>query len=54
LIREYAKRILAVVVIAVLILSPMMLLIDVERFAPVVMLVWLLSAAYFVFVKLKT
>ena len=46
-----AKRILAVVLILVILLSPFLLLIDFDRFIPVVLTVWLLLAAYFDFVK---
>jgi general stress protein CsbA len=45
------KRILAVAVMLVVLLSPFLLLVDFDRFIPVVLTVWLLSAAYFVFIK---
>jgi hypothetical protein len=46
-----AKKILAIVLILVVLLSPFLLLIDFDRFIPVVLTVWLLSAAYFIFIK---
>jgi len=45
------KKILAIVLILVVLLSPFLLLIDFDRFIPVVLTVWLLSAAYFIFIK---
>ncbi|MBN2346247.1 MAG: hypothetical protein JXO51_07630 [Candidatus Aminicenantes bacterium] len=42
---------MAVVVILVVFFSPFLLLIDLERFIPLVLTVWLLSAVYFVFIR---
>jgi hypothetical protein len=39
------------VLILVVLFSPFLLLIDFDRFIPVVLTVWLLCAAYFVFIK---
>jgi hypothetical protein len=41
----------AIAAIAVIFLSPLLLIIDLKRFTPFVLTVWLLSAVYFVFVK---
>jgi hypothetical protein len=46
-----AKRLLAAAAILVVLLSPFLLLVDFDRYVPLVLAVWLLSAAYFVFVK---
>ncbi len=48
-----AKKAAAIVAVGVLVFSPALLFIDVDRFSPVVLTIWLLSAAYFVFVKQK-
>lgn len=48
-----AKKILAIVLILVVLLAPFLLLIDFNGFIPVVLTVWLLSAAYFVFIKTR-
>lgn len=49
-----AKRTLAAAAIMVVLLAPFLLLVDFDRFIPVVLTVWLLSAAYFVFIKSRT
>ena len=49
--RKWLKRISALAVILVVFLAPFLLLIDFERFVPVVLTVWLLSAVYFIFIK---
>lgn len=46
-----AKRFLAAAVILVVLFSPFLLLVDFNRYMPPVLTVWLLSAAYFVFIK---
>lgn len=46
-----AKRVLAAAAILVVLFSPFLLLVDFDRYIPSVLAVWLLSAAYFVFIK---
>lgn len=52
--KPLAKRILAAAAIAVILLSPFLLLVDFERFIPAVLVVWLLSAVYFIFIKSRS
>ncbi len=47
------KKILAVVVILVLIFSPYLLVLDFRKYLPFVVTVWIISAAYYMFVKSK-
>jgi len=51
LFKKLAKRISAIAVIALIFFSPFLLLIDLDKFIPWVLTVWLLSAVYFVFIK---
>lgn len=51
MLKALIKKILAVAVIAVVLFAPFLLLVDIERYIPVVLTVWLLSAVYFVFIK---
>ena len=44
---------LAVVVILVLIFSPYLLIPDLKKYSPFVVTVWIISAAYYMFVKSK-
>lgn len=46
-------KVLAVVVILVLIFSPYLLIVDLEEYSPFVVTVWIISAAYYMFVKSK-
>ncbi len=46
-------KVLAVVVILVLIFSPYLLIVDMEEYSPFVVTVWIISAAYYMFVKSK-
>ncbi len=36
-----------------LVFSPFLLLIDLNRFLPIVLFIWMLSVSYFLFIKLK-
>lgn len=45
------KRVLAVAAILAVLFAPFLLLVDFDRYLPPVLTVWLLSAAYFVFIK---
>ena len=45
------KRVLAGATILVVLFAPFLLLVDFDRYLPPVLTVWLLSAAYFVFIK---
>ena len=46
-------RIVVVATIIVLIATPYLLVIDIKRFTPVVLLVWIFSLTYFLFIKKK-
>lgn len=46
-------KILAVVAIVVIIFSPYLLILDFEKYLPFVITVWVISAAYFMFVKVR-
>jgi hypothetical protein len=46
-------RIVVVITILVLIATPYLLVIDIKRFTPVVLLVWIFSLTYFLFIKKK-
>jgi len=46
-------RILVVVISTVLIFSPFLLVIDMDKFLPVFLLIWMLSVSYFLFIVLK-
>jgi len=52
--KALARRFLAAAAIAVILLSPFLLLVDFERFIPAVLIVWLLSAVYFIFIKSRS
>ena len=52
-IKKVSIKVLAVVVILVLIFSPYLLIIDLEEYSPFVVTVWIISAAYYMFVKSK-
>lgn len=47
------RMIFAVVVIGMLVFSPFLLVIDYKRFGPFVLLFWVMSIAYFLFLKKK-
>jgi hypothetical protein len=47
------KKVLAVVTIVVLIFSPYLLILDWKVYLPFVVTVWIISAAYYMFVKAK-
>jgi hypothetical protein len=49
--KKYMIRIVAVVVILVIILSPYLLIIDFERNAPFVVMVWIVSIAYYLLIR---
>ncbi len=51
--KKYVKRILAVVVILLLAFSPYLLLVDFEKFSPIVVMIWVLSVVYYIFVRKK-
>lgn len=46
-------RILAVIVIIVLVFSPLLLILNFEKYSPFVVTVWVVSALYYLFVKSK-
>lgn len=52
-IKKVFIKVLAVVVILVLIFSPYLLIVDLEEYSPFVVTVWIISAAYYMFVKSK-
>jgi hypothetical protein len=49
--KKYIMRIIAVIVILVIVLSPYLLIIDFERNAPFVVMVWIISIAYYLLVR---
>lgn len=49
--KTFLKKISAVGLILLIVLSPFFLIIDFVSYSPLVLTVWLLSAAYYVFVK---
>jgi hypothetical protein len=51
LLKKLVKKTSAVAAILLIFFSPFLLLIDFEKFVPLVLTIWLLSAVYFVFVK---
>jgi hypothetical protein len=54
LFKKFAKKVLAITVILLVLFSPFLLLVDFARYIPVVLTVWLLSAVYFVFIKSRS
>jgi hypothetical protein len=54
LFKKFAKKVLAIAVILLVLFSPFLLLVDFARYIPVVLTVWLLSAVYFVFIKSRS
>jgi hypothetical protein len=52
-IKKVFIKVLAVVVILVLIFSPYLLILDLKKYTPFVVTVWIISAAYYMFVKSK-
>jgi hypothetical protein len=54
LVKKFAKQVLAIAVILLVLFAPFLLLVDFARFIPVVLTVWLLSAVYFVFIKSRS
>ena len=49
--RALIIRVLVLVVIVVIVFSPLLLVVDYERFSPFVLLIWLVSIAYYLLVK---
>jgi hypothetical protein len=45
------KKISAIVLIVLILISPYFLIIDFATYSPLVLTIWMLSAAYYVFVK---
>lgn len=41
----------AIILILIILISPYLLIIDFARYSPIILSVWLMSAAYYVFVK---
>ncbi len=46
-------KIVVVIIIVVLVFTPFLLIIDFDRYLPIVGFVWMLSVSYFIFVKTK-
>jgi len=46
-------KIIVAAVSIILIFSPFLLLIDLNRFLPIVVFIWMLSVSYFLFIKQK-
>jgi|GEM_PF-1933322 len=51
--KVFFVKILAVVAIVVIIFSPYLLILDFRKYLPFVITVWVISAAYFMFVKVR-
>jgi len=51
LFKKLVKKISAIVAIFLILFSPLLLLISFQKFIPLVLTIWLLSAVYFVFIK---
>jgi uncharacterized membrane protein len=49
--KKFFIRILAGIVIIVLVFSPYLLVIDYKRYSPVVLIIWILSIAYYLLLK---
>jgi uncharacterized membrane protein (UPF0136 family) len=49
--KQLIKKATAVLAILLVFFSPFLLLVDFQKFIPLVLTVWLLSAVYFVFIK---
>ncbi|MCK4765193.1 MAG: hypothetical protein KAW12_23540 [Candidatus Aminicenantes bacterium] len=47
------KKISAVILILVIIFSPYLLIVDLKRYSPIVVMIWLLSIVYYIFVLRK-
>lgn len=52
-IKGFFVKVLAVVAIVVIIFSPYLLILDFRKYLPFVITVWVISAAYFMFVKVR-
>ena len=52
--KQILIKLLAVLAIIVIIVSPYFLIIDFAKYSPFVLSVWLICAAYFVFVKSRS
>jgi len=50
-IKRFSIRMVAIILILIIIISPYFLIIDFVTYSPLVLTVWLLSAAYYVFVQ---
>jgi len=51
LLKKLVKKVSALAVICLIVFCPFLLLIDFEKFIPLVLTIWLLSAVYFIFIK---
>lgn len=49
--KKWFVRILLVAVILVMIFSPYLLIVDFRRYSPVVLMIWILSIAYYLLLK---
>ncbi len=49
--KKIVLRVIAVIVIVAIILSPYLLVIDFKRFSPFVFMIWLLSVAYWLLMR---
>lgn len=49
--KKWILRILLAAVIVVMIFSPYLLIVDFKRYSPVVLLIWILSIAYYLLMK---
>lgn len=52
-IKRLLKKVFAVLVIIILAMSPYLLVIDFKAYSPAVVVIWVLSAVYYLFVKEK-
>ncbi len=49
----FIMRVLVGIVVVAVIFSPYLLIIDFERFAPIVLMIWILSFAYYMSIRRK-
>ena len=52
--RKIAIKVIAIILILLVLASPYFLIIDFVTYSPLVLTVWLLSAAYYVFVRSRS
>lgn len=51
--KKIILKILVIIVIMVLVFTPFLLILDFDRYLPIVGFIWMFSVSYFIFVKTK-